>query len=122
MTLIVPRLTDFQDPRQRFLIEQFMKELLDMAFRLSFKAKDGTIGSGERPYNFDAVWVAYVSNAAANTEDTVAHSLGRTPVGAWVGIPDKSAVIYADNQAAWSSTSVRLKSSAVTTTVNILLF
>lgn len=121
MTLIVPRLTDFQDPRQRFLIEQFMKDLLDMAFRLSFKAKDGTISGGKRPYNFDAVWVAYMSNGTANTEDTVAHSLGRTPVGAWVGIPDKSSVIYSSGTA-WTSTSIFLKASAATTTVNILVF
>ena len=122
MTLIVPHVTNFNDPRQKFLMQQFMKDLLDMAYRLSFKARDGTIGGGKRPYNFDAVWVAYVSNGTANTEDTVTHNLGRIPVGIWVGIPDVSAAIYADNQAAWTTTTVRLKASAATVTVNILLF
>lgn len=122
MPLIVPRITDFEDPRQKFLIQQFFKDLLDMSYRLSFKNKAGTIASGTRPYNFDAVWVQYVSNGTANTEDTVTHNLGRTPVGFLVGAPDKSAVIYADNQAAWTSTSIRLKASAVTVTVNILVF
>jgi hypothetical protein len=63
-----------------------------------------------------------VSNGTANTEDTVTHTLGRIPVGIWVGIPDKSAVIYADNEAAWSTTNIRLKASAATVTVRILVF
>ena len=122
MALIVPRITNFEDPRQKLLFQQFMKEMLDMSFRLSFKNKSGTVASGTRSYNFDAVWVAYVSNGTANTEDTVSHNLGRIPIGIWVGIPDKSAVIYADNQTAWTTTTVRLKASAATVTVNILLF
>lgn len=121
MTLIVPRITDFNDPRQKFLMQLFMKEMLDMAFRLSFKAKDGTIGGGKRPYNLDAVWVAYVSNGTANTEDTVAHNLGRAPVGFWVGLPDKSAVVYAGGTA-HTSTNIFLKASAATVTVNLLVF
>lgn len=120
--LIVPRITDFDDPRQKFMLQQFLKELLDMAFRLTFLNKAGAVTGGTRSYNFDAVWVAYVSNGTANTEDTVTHNLGRTPVGLFTGIPDKSATIYADNQTAWSSTSIRLKASAATVTVNLLLF
>ena len=120
--LFIPRVIDFADERSKLLIQQFMKEMLDMSFRLTFLPKNGTIATNARPYNFDAVWVAYVSNGTANTEDTVTHTLGRIPVGILVGIPDKSAVVYADNQAAWTSTSVRLKASAATVTVNILLF
>jgi hypothetical protein len=122
MALIVPRITDFNDPRQKFLMQQFLKDILDMAFRISFKALDGTIDGGKKPYNLDAVWVRYVSNGTANTEDTVSHNLGRTPVGLLIGVPDKNATIYADNTTAWSSTSIRLKASAATVTVNILVF
>ena len=122
MPLVVPRLLDFNDPRQKHALQEFMKAMLDMSFRLTFLNKDGAITGGTRSYNLDAVWVAYVSNGTANTEDTVTHNLGRTPVGIWVGIPDKSAVIYADNEAAWTSTTIRLKASATTVTVNILVF
>ena len=121
MPLVVPHITNFENARQKFLMQQFMKDLLDMAYRLSFKAKDGTIGGGKRPYNFDAVWVAYVSNGTANTEDTVSHNLGRTPLGIWVGLPDKSAVIYAGGTT-WTSSNIFLKASATTVTVSLLVF
>ena len=122
MALIVPYVTNFEDPRQKFLMQQFFRDMLDMAFRLTFLNINGAVTSGTRSYNMDAVWVQYTSNGTANTEDTVSHNLGRTPVGIWIGIPDKSSVIYADNEAAWTSTTIRLKASAVTTVVNILLF
>ena len=122
MTLVAPRILNFEDPRQKLLLQQFMKEMLDMSFRLTFRTIDGDVGTGKRSYNLDAAWVRYVSNGTANTEDTVSHNLGRTPVGIWVGIPDKSAVIYADNEAAWTSTTIQLKASAATVTVNILVF
>lgn len=122
MTLIVPRITDFEDPRQQHMMQQFLKELLDMAFRLTFLNKDGGVTSGTRSYNMDAVWVQYVSNGTANTEDTVSHNLGRLPVGFLTGVPSENAVVYADNQSAWTSTSIRLKCTGTAATVNLLLF
>lgn len=122
MSLVVPRITDFNNPRQKFLIQQFMKELLDMAFKLTFLTKDGAATSGERSYNMDAVWVQYVSNATANTEDTVNHNLKRIPIGFFTGMPSESAVIYADNQGAWTSTTIRLKCTGTAATTNLLLF
>jgi hypothetical protein len=120
--LTAHRVLNFDNPREKLLLQQFMKEMLDMSFRLTFLNKDGGVGGGTRSYNLDAVWVAYVSNVTANTEDTVSHNLGRIPLGIWVGIPDKSAVVYADNEAAWSTTNIRLKASAATVTVRILVF
>ena len=122
MALVVPRIINLESPREKYLIQSFLKDLLDMSFRLTFLNKDGGVGGGTRSYNLDAVWVAYVSNGTANTEDTVTHNLGRIPVGIWVGIPDKSAVVYADNEAAWTTTTIRLKASASSVTVNVLVF
>ena len=119
--LFIPRVIDFADERSKLLIQQFMKEMLDMSFRLTFLPKNGTIATNARPYNFDAVWVAYVSNGTANTEDTVSHNLGRTPLGVWTGIPDKSAVVYSSGTA-WTSTNIFLKASAATVTVSLLVF
>lgn len=121
MTLLAPRITDINDPLQRAKQTQFMRELLQMAFVLTFLDSDGGTSDGRKAHNFDAVWVAYTSNATANTEDTVAHNLGRTPVGALIGLPDKSATIY-DSGTTWTSTNIYLKSSAATTVVNILVF
>jgi hypothetical protein len=98
-----------------------MQDVNRMARSLTFLDSDGGITSGRRALNIDAVWVRYVSNAVANTEDTVAHNLGRVPVGIWVSVPDKAAVIYSGGTA-WTSTNVFLKADVLTVTVDILLF
>ena len=109
------------DPRQKFLMSQFMRDLLQMAFVLTFLDSDGGVTGGRKAYNFDAVWVAYVSNGTANTEDTVAHNLGRIPVGFFTGMPDKAAVVY-DSGTTWTTSNLFLKADAVTVTVNLLVF
>lgn len=114
--------SNWDDPRVKAIIADHLRRLSNVAQNLSFLDADGGVASGRKPFNIDAVWVQYVSNGTANTEDTVAHNLGRIPSGIWVGIPNKNAVVYADNQAAWTSTNIRLKASAVTVTVNILVF
>ena len=109
------------DPQAPFLVTQYLQALNRMARSLTFLDSDGAVGTGRRCLNIDAVWVNYVSNAVADTEDTVAHNLGRTPVGIFVSAPDKSAVIYRGSTA-WDATNVYLKSTAVTTTADILVF
>ena len=109
------------DTRAPFLWTQYMQELNRMARNLTFLDSDGAIGTGRRCLNIDAVWVRYVSNGTANTEDTVAHNLGRIPVGLWVSAPDKGAVIY-KGTTAWTATNVYLKATVLTVTVDLLLF
>jgi hypothetical protein len=102
-------------------IQFFMDRMAEVARSISFLDSDGATGNGRKPVNIDAVWVAYTSNGSADTEDTVAHSLGRTPIGFFVGLPDKSAIIY-ESGTAMTTTNIFLKSSAATTVVNILVF
>ena len=109
------------DPNASARTTQYLQDLNRIVRNLTFLAADGTIDGGLRCLNFDAVWVRYVSNAVADTEDTVAHNLSRVPVGLFVGIPNVSAIIYA-GPTAWTSTNLFLRASAVSVTVNLLVF
>jgi hypothetical protein len=102
-------------------IQFFMDRIAEVARSISFLDAAGGTADGRKPVNLDAVWVQYVSNASADTEDTVAHNLGRIPVGFLIGLPDKSAIIY-ESGTAMTLTDLYLKSSATSTTVNLLVF
>ena len=116
-----PPLIREDDPQASFLITQYMQDLNRMARNLTFLSSSGTIAGGLRPLNIDATWIAYVSNAVANTEDTVAHNLGRVPVGLFIGLPDVAANIYSGTTA-WTDENIYLRASAATVTVFILAF
>ena len=109
------------DPQAPFLLTQYLQDLNRMARSLTFLDSDGGFTDGRRALNIDAVWTAYVSNGTANTEDTVAHSLGRIPVGMFTGTPDKAASIYSGSTA-WTATNIFLKASVATVTVRVLVF
>ena len=121
MTVFAPRITDMNDPIQQSRMNQFMREIQQLAFKLTFLDSSGGVANGRKSYNFDAVWVAYTSNGSADTEDTVAHNLGRVPVGFFQGMPDKAAVIY-NSGTAWTTTNIFLAADAATVVVNLLLY
>ena len=116
-----PPLVRDDDPRAAFLITQYLQDLTRIARNITFLDSDGGLGSGRRCLNMDAVWVQYVSNATAGTEDTVAHNLGRIPLGFWMGIPDVPAVVYR-GPTAWTSTNIFLRADQASATVNLLLY
>jgi len=111
----------FNDPGYQMRVRDFFQRVAYRLNLINFLPPSGTISTDGKPLNIDAIWVVYVSNGTANTEDTVAHGLGRQPADMWVGLPDKSAVIY-KGTTAWTSTQVFLKASAATVTVNLLLY
>lgn len=82
---------------------------------------DATLNNGLRlDENFDGVFVTYTSNGVADTEDTVAHTLGKVPVGFIVTDIDKGGVVY--RSSALTSANLLLKCSAVSATVTIFVF
>lgn len=99
----------------------FLRELHFMARNLTFLNADGGVTGGTRSLNIDGVWVAYVSNAVADTEDTVSHNLLRIPVGFYQGIPNKAGMAYVSSTAA-TSTTIYLKANVGTLTVSLFLF
>jgi len=70
--------------------------------------------------NVDCKLVAYTSNGVVNTQDSVAHTLGRTPTGFIVYDIDKAGVVY--RSAASDATNLYLKNSAVSVAVKIIVF
>jgi hypothetical protein len=120
-TPYIPEKVNWDDPRVRHILNTQFKRLSDAVGQMSFLDADGGIGPDKRCLNIDAVWVRYVSNAIANTEDEVPHALGMVPYDIWVGIPDKSAIIYRGTTA-WTKTRIYLKASAPTVTVNLIVF
>lgn len=71
--------------------------------------------------NVNAQTKSYVTNGSANTEDEVAHTLKRVPVGFFLVKSDKAASLY-DSGTAWTATKIYLKASAATVAATIVIF
>ncbi|MCE5199812.1 MAG: hypothetical protein ABFD54_08895 [Armatimonadota bacterium] len=77
---------------------------------------DGSLAGG-----LDAIYQNYTTNATPDTEDTIAHGLGRTPVGFVVVSIDKAGMVY-KGVTAWDGTNLYLKCSITSASVTILIF
>lgn len=105
-------------PKPRDLYDQ----LLQQAFTNYLNKLVDIINGGIRlSDNEDSVEVAYSSNAIADTEDTVAHTLGRTPVGFRVVNINKGGVVY-DSGTSWTSSNIYLKCTTSSTTATLRVF
>jgi len=102
-----------------FFYNEQLRQLFAAARNLQLT--NGAITNDSKAGNFDAKWQVFTSNGTANTEDTVAHKLGRVPVGVFAGLPDKAAILY-KGTTAWTSTNIYVKTSAATTIWNIMVF
>lgn len=100
------------------------KSLLELitalsAWNLNLKAMmDGGLSFAD---NFDCAFVSFTSNAAPDTEDTVAHDLGRVPAYFAVVSLNKGAVVY-KGPTAFTKTNVYVKTSVASTDVILMLF
>lgn len=70
--------------------------------------------------NMDAVHVSYTSNGTENTEDSVAHTLGKIPTGFIVVDINKGGVVYKSDT--FTATVLKLKCSTATTIVKLLVY
>lgn len=69
--------------------------------------------------------VTHTFGGVADTEEDIDISdlgIDYTPSQMWVLEVDKGAVIYVDNKAGWSSTTLKAKSSVAGTTVTLAVF
>lgn len=112
---------DFNDPAVKRELNSFYKKLASRMTKINFLPPEVTITTGAKPMNLDASWLVYVSNVVADTEDTVNHFLGRVPNFVLLGTPDKDAAVYRTATDP-TTTQIFLAASAVTVTINILLF
>jgi len=104
-----PNLRDFD----RFLLQQLeewqqnLKSILDRGI--------------ERNDNVDQRDATFTSNAVADTEDAVTHTLGKIPEGFRVINSDKAATVY-DSGTAWTETTIFLKTNVASATITIEVF
>lgn len=85
---------------------------LEAEFRSIHQALDSLgFGDGVDTDNLVGKWIQYATNAAADTEDTIAHSLGVIPIGVIVMVPPQAGFIY-KGTTAWTTTNIYLKCSA----------
>lgn len=87
--------------------------------RVSF----GTGVSGINGQNISGQFVTYTSNGVANTEDTIAHTVGSVPIGYLILGQNKAGSLYqlASTGTAWTSTNIYLKCSVASVTFNLFL-
>jgi hypothetical protein len=71
--------------------------------------------------NFDCKLVSFTSNATPDTEDTIAHGLGRTPTGYLIYSKDKAGILY-DGGTAFDATNLYLKCNVASVALKIIVF
>ena len=95
-------------------------DLNNIIFALQGNLRFGDAVDGENGENVSGVWVSYTTNASANTEDAVSHSLGSEPIGFIVTNIDKGGVVY-DSGTSWTDTTIYLKCSVASANVTLFL-
>ncbi len=65
--------------------------------------------------------IGYVSNASADTETSVTHSLGRVPSDIIVTYQDKAGTLY-DSGTAWTASTLYFKCDVAEVTYRLLVF
>jgi hypothetical protein len=108
---------DKQQPED--YIKDVDKDLINLFTVLKGRVAFGSGSDGAKGENISGEFQVYTSNAVADTEDTIAHTLGAVPIGFIVINIDKGGVVY-DGGTAWTSSNIYLKCS--TTSTNITLF
>ena len=108
----------FKPPSQDIQIQKIVEAFQG---RLTFLDTSNTAGDGRHSENLDGEFQVFTTNAVADTEETIAHGLGRLPVGFIVINLDKGANLY-DGGTTWTSTTLYLKSDTASTTYTIWIF
>jgi hypothetical protein len=101
-------------------LREFDRQLVAALGNWAFSLKGILDGGISLQDNIDAAVASYQSNAVADTEDAVAHTLGRVPQYFVAVDLDKGAVIYR-GPTAFTKTTVYLKSTVANTAVKVLL-
>lgn len=100
--------------------EVLERELLSYTYALADLLNQGLTFAD----NFNAQILSHTSNAVADTEDTIAHTLQRVPVGYLVFYQDKAGQLYQgpSTGTAWTSSNFYLKCTVASVTFQIIVF
>ena len=71
--------------------------------------------------NWNGQAVTFTSHVTPDTEDSVAHSLGRVPTGFLILNRDKAGIVY-QSGTAWTTSAIFVKTSVASMTTTILVF
>lgn len=98
-------------------------DILNIINCLQGRVRFGTGTDGQDGENIAGQFQQYTSNAVANTEDTIAHTLGSIPVGYIVLWQSKAGSFYQGptTGTAWSSSNIYLKCSVASVTALLFL-
>lgn len=92
----------------------------NIVLALQGRVRFGTGADGDRGENIAGEFQVYTSNGSANTEDTIAHTLGSTPIGYIVLKQDKASNVY-EGGTAWTSTNIYLKQTGTSVATTLFL-
>lgn len=94
-----------------------IKKIIDC---LNGRVRFGTATDGYRGENIAGEFQVVADTGAANTEFTVAHTIGAVPIGFLVLNNNKAGVVY-DSGSAWTASNVYLKCSVANCAVTLFL-
>lgn len=114
----------FSDPPKEWDAEWFQETLVSLEEALTEQARaiNGGLGFGDET-DFDNLmgkWLAYATNAVANTEDELTHNLGAVPIGFIVMTPPATGVVNRGTTS-WTTSKLYLKCSGAAQTAVIFV-
>lgn len=95
-------------------------DLNSLFLAMQGRIRFGDGGDGDRGENIHGQFQVYTSNGSANTEDTIAHTLGSVPIGYIVLKQDKASNVYLGSTA-WTSSNIYLKQTGTSVSTTIFL-
>lgn len=116
-----PAPIDENDPDATRAYNAEMNDIFLALQNISLTQRSGAIQNHDKVGNLDARFLVFTSNGTADTQDTITHKLGRIPVGYIPVSQDKAAILYS-SAVAFTSTSIYLKSSAISVAWTIIIF
>lgn len=98
---------------------------LDADIKKIFLALNGRVrfgdgADGERGENVSGEFQVVADSGTANTEFSITHTLGATPIGYLVTKINKAGVVY-DSGTTWTSSIIYLKCDTANTTLTVFL-
>jgi len=88
--------------------------------KIDFRDGNNSITDGNNSVNIKGQWQVITDTGSANTEFSVSHTLGQTPLGIIQIYSDKAGIVY-DSGTAWTDTTIYLKYPSANSSIKILL-
>lgn len=101
--------------------EKFRQKLAEVLFKYSMKLSDIINGDIRIDENLNAETLTISDSGGANTENTVAHTLKRIPVGFMVVNIDKAGIVY-DSGTSWTASNLYVKCNVANAAIKLLVY